>query len=276
MRTDRLPLAALALAGFFVATINAYSDPPSAIPGGVYLFPIPNGATDIRFRDKPVFTINDHALIAIPMQQTPGSATLTYKVQKETKSHPFTVRSHAYTEQHITLENEAMVTPPDDVRERIQEESRRQRRLYIQHRPEQSVDDGFMKPLQGITTSLFGHKRFFNGKPRSPHSGLDIAADTGTPIAAAGGGTITLSDALYFNGNTIFIDHGKGLVTMYCHMSKLDVREGASVNKGQTIGRVGSTGRATGPHLHWSVSLNGVRVNPTLFMQLLNQVIKAG
>ena len=276
MRTDRLPLAALALAGFFVATINAYSDPLSAIPGGVYLFPIPNGATDIRFRDKPVFTINDHALIAIPMQQTPGSATLTYKVQKETKSHPFTVRSHAYTEQHITLENEAMVTPPDDVRERIQEESRRQRRLYIQHRPEQSVDDGFMKPLQGITTSLFGHKRFFNGKPRSPHSGLDIAADTGTPIAAAGGGTITLSDALYFNGNTIFIDHGRGLVTMYCHMSKLDVREGASVNKGQTIGRVGSTGRATGPHLHWSVSLNGVRVNPTLFMQLLNQVIKAG
>ncbi len=276
MRTDRLPLAALALAGFFAATINAYSDPLSAIPGGVYLFPIPNGATDIRFHDKPVFTINGHALIAIPMQQTPGPAALNYKIQKETKSHSFKVRSHAYTEQHITLENEAMVTPPDEVRVRIQEESRRQRRLYIQHRPEQSVDDGFMKPLQGITTSLFGHKRFFNGKPRSPHSGLDIAADTGTPIAAAGGGTITLSDALYFNGNTIFVDHGRGLVTMYCHMSKLDVSEGATVTKGQTIGRVGSTGRATGPHLHWSVSLNGVRVDPTLFMQLLNQATKAG
>lgn len=249
---------------FFLAQIHA------AKPGGVYTFAIPDNATEITYGDKPVFVIGDYALVAIPMTVEPGPATLRYRQAGQARTHEFTVRPHTYTEQHITITNEALVSPPAEVSERIQREAVRQRRLYAHYAPEQTVNTGFVKPVEGITTSLFGHRRFFNGKPRSPHSGLDIAAASGTPIAAAGNGVVTLADELYFNGNTLFIDHGRGLITMYCHMSKLEVAEGDRVEKGQTIGLVGATGRATGPHLHWTVSLNGTRVDPLDFTSALN------
>ena len=131
-------------------------------------------------------------------------------------------------------------------------------------------------PLEGTITSLFGHRRYFNGQPRSPHSGLDIAAKEGTPILAPASGEIVLADELYFNGKTVFIDHGQGLVTMYCHMSQILVANGKTVQQGHQIGLVGSTGRATGPHLHWSVSLNGFRVDPYILIENLNTIVGAG
>ena len=243
------------------------------IPGGVFTFKLPEGATNVSYQDKPVFLHNGYALVAIPMNVSPGTHVVTVEQNGTALDFNFEVVPHTYTEQHITIKNEALVSPPKEVQERITTEAIRQRGLYANHLPSHSVDDGFEKPLQGITTSLFGHKRFFNGKARNPHSGLDIAGPTGAPIAAAGGGIITLADDLYFNGNTIFIDHGRGLITMYCHMSELLVNEGDQVQKGQTIGLVGATGRATGPHLHWTVSLNGTRVDPLRFTTALNQVI---
>ena len=165
-----------------------------------------------------------------------------------------------------------MVDPPQDTLKRIREESARQGKLYRAYAPQQRVSEGFMQPLEGIVTSLFGHRRFFNGKPRRPHSGLDIAADEGTPIYAAGDAEVTLADELYFNGKTVFLDHGQGLITMYCHLSEYLVEEGDNVAKGQSIGLVGATGRATGPHLHWTVSLNGTRVDPQIFMSALNAI----
>ena len=252
----------------------AYADtfqPP--IPGGIFTFKLPPGATAVSYRDKPVFLHEGYALVAVPMNVSPGTHELTIHTNGENQMYSFEVQPHTYTEQHITIKNEALVSPPKEVQERITKEAIRQRGLYAAHLPDHSVSGGFEKPLQGITTSLFGHKRFFNGKARNPHSGLDIAGPTGAPIAAAGGGVITLADDLYFNGNTIFIDHGRGLITMYCHMSELLVSEGERVEKGQTIGLVGATGRATGPHLHWTVSLNGTRVDPLRFTTALNQVI---
>jgi murein DD-endopeptidase MepM/ murein hydrolase activator NlpD len=118
-------------------------------------------------------------------------------------------------------------------------------------------------------SSLFGHRRFFNGQPRNPHSGLDIAASTGTPVLAPSSGQVVLVDDLYYNGKTVFLDHGQGLITMYCHLSEHAVAEGSTVEQGQIIGLVGATGRVTGPHLHWSVSLNGYRVDPNTLMTLL-------
>lgn len=247
--------------------------PGTAVPGGIYQWPVPGGAEDLRFADKPVLIIQNTALIGIPIKTQPGSMALIYRQDGSAKSHEFLVSDKAYSEQHITIENQALVSPPPETQQRITDEALRQRALYNRYQPSTDLQDGFRQPVQGIVTSLFGHRRFFNGQPRNPHSGLDIAADTGTPIVAAANGIITLADDLYFNGNTIFIDHGQSLVTMYCHMSEVSVTEGQTVKQGEEIGLVGATGRVTGPHLHWSVSLNGTRVDPQTFTDILNTLV---
>ena len=122
-------------------------------------------------------------------------------------------------------------------------------------------------PLEVRKTSLYGHRRFFNDVQRSPHSGLDIAAPTGTPIVAPGPGRVTLRGDFYFNGKTIPLDHGQGLITMYCHMENISVEEGDIVDVNDLLGTIGSTGRVTGAHLHWSVILNNTTVEPLLFLK---------
>jgi murein DD-endopeptidase MepM/ murein hydrolase activator NlpD len=120
-------------------------------------------------------------------------------------------------------------------------------------------------PVAGKISSPFGLRRFFNGQPRHPHSGIDFAAPMGTPIHAPAKATVIQTAHYFFNGNTVFLDHGQGFITMYCHLKTLLVKRGDAVEQGQAIGTVGQTGRATGPHLHWSVSLNDARINPALF-----------
>ena len=121
-------------------------------------------------------------------------------------------------------------------------------------------------PLEGTITSLFGHRRYFNGQPRSPHSGLDIAAKEGTPILAPASGEIVLADELYFNGKTVFIDHGQGLVTMYCHMSEI-LAQWENGTTGSSDRTCWFNRKSNGPHLHWSVSLNGFRVDPYILIE---------
>ena len=165
-------------------------------------------------------------------------------------------------------------SPPVKELERIRKESAAQKAVYASFTPQIDLSQGFIMPLEGRKTSLYGHRRFFNDVPRSPHSGLDIAAPTGTPIVAPGPGRVALRGDFYFNGKTILLDHGQGLITMYCHMSEYMVEEGEFIDQGQMLGLVGSTGRSTGPHLHWSVSLNNFRIDPLEFLPAVNEALE--
>ena len=256
------------LIGLALPATTAFADATS-VPGGVYAWSVPAGASDIRFQNNPVFVVGQTALVGIPIRQALGPAQITFVYGGQDQTHTFEIVDKRYTEQRITLQNKEMVSPNPKQMERIRAESKRQRAIYATVSAPMDLSTGFSMPLEGITTSLYGHRRFFNDQPRSPHSGLDIAAPTGTPIVAPAQARVALVDDLYYNGKSVFLDHGQGLITMYCHLSEQTVSTGELVQQDQVIGLVGATGRVTGPHLHWSVSLNGYRIDPLAFREAL-------
>ena len=177
----------------------------------------------------------------------------------------FTVTAKDYPAQYITLKNKRMVNPnPLDMERITREKSTLSRALstWSNHTP----DIDFVLPVTGRLSSPFGLKRFFNKQPRRPHSGLDIAAPRGTAIKAPAKATVVDVGSYFFNGNTVLLDHGNGLITGYFHLNKTAVAIGDVVEQNQIIGTVGDTGRVTGPHLHWNVYLNRTKVDPALFI----------
>ena len=163
-----------------------------------------------------------------------------------------------------------MVTPPPEVLERIAQENALIRKARDESGLSPWFETGFLMPAEGRISGIFGSQRILNGEPRNPHNGLDIAAPTGTPVVAAADGVVSLThEDMYFSGKTVMIDHGLGLETVYIHMSKIHVEDGQQVRQGDLIGEIGSTGRSTGPHLHWGVSWYSTRLDPETILDVL-------
>lgn len=244
------------------------------VPGGVAVVAL--GASEqapaVEYDGNQVLVMRDSdgqwiALAGIDLKSSPGTRSLGVSINGKKRSVEFQVNPKRYKEQHIKLKNQSHVDPDPAQLARFEREYKAQIAAYAQFRPELPSNVMLDRPVDGgRLSSPFGLRRFFNGQERNPHSGLDFAVPQGTPVKAPADGIVTIVDDYFFNGKTIFLDHGQGLVTMYCHLSVANVEVGQSVKRGQVIGKVGATGRATGPHLHWNVSLNGNRVDPAIFI----------
>jgi murein DD-endopeptidase MepM/ murein hydrolase activator NlpD len=247
----------------------------SNVPGGVALVPLgplasSSTAPQAWLREQPVLVTADAdrwvAVVGLALDTPAGSHELRVKSGGETKTLHFAVNAKHYPEQRITLKDAGKVQLSAVDEARAGREVAAIQELKRHWRVAPDTDPGFLLPAEGRLAGRFGLRRFFNGEPRSPHVGLDVAVARGTPIKSSALGNVLAIDDYFFNGKTVFVDHGNGLITMYCHLDRIDVQSGETVAKGQRLGLSGSTGRATGPHLHWSVVLNGAMVDPELFI----------
>jgi len=246
------------------------------VPGGIAVIPVPLSTSTVLFENRQVMLLSSqkgkYAVVGISLKTRPGDypLELTHKTASDTDEHQsmlsFQVGAKEYRVQRLTIENKRKVNPYKEDMDRIIRERNEMNKAFksFENLAQPAVD--FVLPAEGPISSPFGLKRILNDQPRNPHSGLDIAAPTGTPIHAPAAGRVTAVGNYFFNGNTVLLDHGQGLISMYCHMSETTVAVGDALSPGDLIGKVGKTGRVTGPHLHWSVSLNNARVDPNLFI----------
>jgi len=244
----------------------------SNVPGGVVVVPIKSkDRPKAFFYDKKVMVIgksqNWKAIVGIPLKIELGEHKLKVVSNSAEANYLFEVVDKDYEAQYLTIKNKRQVDPNKEDMLRISKERKLISKVKTNWREINNIPLRFIKPAKGPFSSSFGLRRFFNNQPRNPHSGLDIAAEKGTPIVAPAAGVVTNAGDYFFNGKTVFLDHGQGLITMYCHMEKINIKEGDSVNVNDVLGTVGSTGRVTGAHLHWSVILNNTTVEPLLFLK---------
>jgi len=260
-----------------VSNLSAATEPKIAffehnpVPGGIAIVDLgmPGNSEEpvVKLGNQTIAVMvhNDkwYAIVGVALSTEPGTHRLT--VDKGQIEIEFEVNDFKYEEQRIVIKDDRKVNPAPVDMERIKKENVRLAAIKA-YRYKTLLVDGFQLPVEGILTSPFGLRRFFNNQPRRPHGGIDIAANTGTPIYAPATGLVIDTGDYFFNGNTLFLEHGLGLQTFYAHMSKIHVKAGDKVNAGDLIGEVGATGRVTGPHLHWSVGLNGTWIDPYLVM----------
>jgi murein DD-endopeptidase MepM/ murein hydrolase activator NlpD len=279
-------IATLIISFYSVVSVGAINLPKNnAVPGGIAVVPLGvNSATPpkVTYKDNRVMVAPDAsaanqwlAVVGIPLAAKPGKHALAVESNPKKLNVSFTVKNKKYKTQHLTIKNKRKVNPNKEDMERIGNEKKVIVASLATWRDTAEVNTKFVLPVKGRLSSPFGLRRYFNKQPRKPHSGIDIAAPEGTPIISPADGVVVSTGDYFFNGNSVFIDHGQGLVTMYCHMSKIDVQPGQKVNQGEKIGAIGKTGRVTGPHLHWAVSLNDARVDPGLFFDNLENLAKS-
>ena len=242
------------------------------MPGGIVRIALGGGpqAPAVRFNNVPALVVGSSAawtaIVGIPLSAKPGTAHVEVTRDGASTRVPFRIDDHKYAEQRLKVAPGKVDLSPEDL-------ARYERERKHLATVTATISDGvpatfrMLQPVAGPRSSSFGLRRFFNDKPRNPHSGMDIAAPTGTPVIAPASARVIDTGDYFFNGKTVWLDHGGGLLTMYCHLDSIAVRNGQTVAAGERIGTVGATGRVTGPHLHWSVSLNRAMVDPALFLE---------
>lgn len=269
------------LSQFFIAffIVSFLTSPASAFPnnslrpGGVAILsitPSENPKPVVSYNAKPVALVKGQqnwlAIIGISL----GAKIGTHKINitepsGKNRVKKFTVKQHKYKTQHLTIKNKNKVNPNNKSAKRIEREFLMKKKLSATF-SSTAPKLNFIRPVAGRDSGRFGLRRILNKQKRNPHSGMDIAAPQGRPIKATESGTVLWVGNLFFSGNVIYIDHGHGLLSLYAHLSKMDVKKGQKVKRGEIIGKVGKTGRVTGAHLHWTVYLNGNAVDPALFL----------
>lgn len=243
-----------------------------AVPGGVAAVVL--GAAperpSARAGDVPLLVAGDVrrwvALVGIPLAAKPGSASIVVQRRgRPDETRRYTIVPFRYAEQRLTVPPAQVDLSPDDLA-RYERERDHLARVAATYSAEVPATLALRAPVAGVRSNSFGMRRVFNDQARNPHSGMDIAAPPGTPVLAPAAGRVIDTGDYFFNGRTVWIDHGAGLLTMVCHLDTVAVKAGDPVAAGDALGTVGATGRTTGPHLHWSVSLNRAMVDPALFL----------
>ena len=211
-------------------------------------------------------------LIGIDLDMKPGSYPIVFTPVYADGHHERVIKEILVVAKEFPVKklwvDEKYVTPPPEALSRIREESQLLEEIYGMYSPRWLGKGPFVVPSTGEVVPNFGERRFFNNQPRSAHSGVDISSPYGAPVVASNSGRVVLVLNLYYAGNTVIIDHGLGVFTLYLHLSKFKVRRGDVVDKGTIIGEIGATGRVTGPHLHWGVKIQGNRVDPFSLLYL--------
>lgn len=270
-RTFLVTLATIAWSA--TATAAARLPRPANVPGGVALVPL--GAAAQRpvahQAEVPLLVVGDPsgwtAVVGIPLAAAPGPAVIQVQAgDAPLRAVGYDVAPKKYSEQRLRVAPAQVDLSAAD-QARYERERDHQRKVMATFSAPAAADALTMAaPVPGRRSSSFGLRRTFNGQARAPHAGMDIAAATGTPVQAPLAARVIDTGDYFFNGGTVWLDHGGGLLTLYCHLSETSVRVGDLLRAGDALGAVGATGRATGPHLHWGVMLNRTMVDPALFL----------
>ena len=258
-----------------VASIAAAAPEHSPWPGGIAVVAI--GTRDdpgVTVDGSPALVLKEpdgmwYAVIGIPLDYdpaTPFKFSVTWPGEDSPMAMSVALQTADYREQRLNVDRK-YVDPGPEALERIFAEREIIDAALAYWRPAELNTVDLAPPVPGAQSDSFGSRRIFNDQPRSPHKGMDIAAGTGTPIRAPLPGVVAATGDYYFNGNTVIVDHGQGLISLYCHLSQIDVNEGQAVDTNALLGAVGATGRVTGPHLHFATYLNGTAVDPAILLR---------